>query len=129
MRKLERDSVDVLIKQEIAFFDQRDSSAGGLTSEVSTHPANVGAATGNVSAQMIIAGTFCLGSVLLAFIVDWRMAVVCLPPALVLAFAVSMLHITYVLPLTCWLASTGLAQCIQALALRGVCLWNYYYCC
>jgi ATP-binding cassette subfamily B (MDR/TAP) protein 1 len=92
MRKLKRDCVESLIKQEIAFFEHEDSSVGGLTSAVSTHPANVGAATGNVSAQMLIAGTFCLGSVFLAFILDWRTAVVCLPPVFVLTFAVSPLR-------------------------------------
>lgn len=89
MRKLKRDSLESLIKQEIAFFDREDSSAGGLTSAVSTHPGNVGAATGNVSAQVLTTLTFCFGSILLAFIFDWRTAVVCLSPVPVLAFTVS----------------------------------------
>lgn len=94
-RKLKRDSVDSLLKQDMKFFDHEDSSVGSLTSAVSTHPGNVGAATGNVSAQMLLTLTFCFGSVLLAFIVDWKTAVVCLPPVLVLAPAVS----RYLLPL------------------------------
>jgi ATP-binding cassette subfamily B (MDR/TAP) protein 1 len=104
MRKLKRDSVASLIKQEIAFFDHQDSSAGGLTSTVSSHPANIGAATGNVSAQMITTCVFCLGSVLLAFIIDWRTAVVCLTPTFPMAFAVGLLNVTWNFPLTCMLA-------------------------
>lgn len=129
MRKLKRDSVESLIKQEIAFFDHQDSSAGSLTSTVSSHPANVGAATGNVSAQMIIAGILCLGSVLLAFIIDWRIAVVCLPPTFVMAFAVGLLYVTCSSTLTCWLFAQGMAEYLHACALRGVYLDRcYQYC-
>jgi ATP-binding cassette subfamily B (MDR/TAP) protein 1 len=89
LRKLKRDSVEALVKQEIAFFDDDKSSAGALTSAVSTHPANVGAATGNVSAELLILGTFCLGSILLTFILEWKTAVVCLSPLPLVIFAVS----------------------------------------
>ncbi|KAJ9093316.1 hypothetical protein QFC20_007139 [Naganishia adeliensis] len=87
MRKLKRDSLETLIKQEIGFFDQEDSSAGGLTSAVSSHPANVGAATGLVSAQVLISITNLLGSVLMGLIIDWKIALVCLPPILILFFS------------------------------------------
>lgn len=88
MRKLKRDSLETLIKQEIGFFDQEDSSAGGLTSAVSSHPANVGAATGLVSAQVLISITNLLGSILMGLIIDWKIALVCLPPIIVLFFSV-----------------------------------------
>ena len=89
MRKLKRDSLETLIKQEIGFFDQEDSSAGGLTSAVSSHPANVGAATGLVSAQVLISVTNLVGSILMGLIIDWKIALVCLPPILILFFSVS----------------------------------------
>ncbi|GHJ89384.1 hypothetical protein NliqN6_5786 [Naganishia liquefaciens] len=87
MRKLKRDSLETLIKQEIGFFDQEDSSAGGLTSAVSSHPANVGAATGLVSAQVLISVTNLIGSILMGLIIDWKIALVCLPPILILFFS------------------------------------------
>ncbi|KAJ9118759.1 hypothetical protein QFC22_003980 [Naganishia vaughanmartiniae] len=88
MRKLKRDCLETLIKQEIGFFDQEDSSAGGLTSAVATHPANVGAATGLVSAQVLISVANLLGSLLMGLIIDWRLALVCSPPIVILFFSV-----------------------------------------
>ena len=78
-----------LIKQEIGFFDQEDSSSGGLTSAVSSHPANVRAATGLVSAQVLIAATNVVGSIWMGLIVDWKIALVCLPFIMLLLFSVS----------------------------------------
>ncbi|KAJ9101252.1 hypothetical protein QFC21_003471 [Naganishia friedmannii] len=87
MRKLKRDCLETLIKQEIGFFDQEDSSAGGLTSAVATHPANIGAATGLVSAQVLISVANLLGSLLMGLVIDWRLALVCSPPIVILFFS------------------------------------------
>lgn len=86
MRKLKRDSLDALIKQEVAFFDETEASAGGLTGSVSTHSSNVGSAIGLVSAQVLIAVTYLLGCLLIGFILDWRMALVGLPAIIFLFF-------------------------------------------
>lgn len=88
MRKLKRDSLGTLVKQDIGFFDQADSSAGGLTSAVSSHPANVGAATGLVTAQLLLLSANLLGSIMVGMILNWKMAIVCVPPILVLFFSV-----------------------------------------
>jgi ATP-binding cassette subfamily B (MDR/TAP) protein 1 len=89
VRELKTDSLEALIKQEIAFFDEEDSSSGNLTSKVSTHPANVGAASGLVTAQVIVTLTILVSSALLSLILEWRAAIVCLTPVLVLFFTVS----------------------------------------
>lgn len=116
MRKLKRDSLGTLVKQEIGFFDQADSSAGGLTSAVSTHPANVGAATGIVTAQLLLLTANLLGSVLVGMILSWKMAVVCVPPILVLFFSVCS-HSAFHTMCVDKLCHSGLAQCCHARAL------------
>jgi ATP-binding cassette subfamily B (MDR/TAP) protein 1 len=77
-----------LLKQEVGFFDQEDSSAGGLTSAVSSHPANVGAATGLVTAQVLIYFANLVGSLILGLILDWKVAIVCIPSIVILFFTV-----------------------------------------
>jgi ABC-type multidrug transport system fused ATPase/permease subunit len=88
VRKLERDSLGALLKQETSFSDQADNSAGGLTTAVSSHPANVGAATGLVTAQVLVLSLNLFASILAGLIINWRMAIVCIPPTLVLFFSV-----------------------------------------
>lgn len=88
LRKLKRDSLRTLIKQEIGFFDQKESSAGSLTSNVSSHPANVAAALELVTAQVIVTLTNVVGSMVLGMIVEWRTTLVCVPAILVLFFSV-----------------------------------------
>lgn len=84
VRKLKVDGLRALLRQEIGFFDHEDSSSGALTSAVSSHPANVGAATGLVLAQVIFSVVNLLGSVILGLALSWKAALVCLAPIFVL---------------------------------------------
>ena len=88
-RTLKRESLNSLIKQEIGFFDQEKSSSGGLTSAVSSHPSDIRAATGLVSAQVLVTATNVLGCIWTGLIIDWKIALVCLPTILILLFSVS----------------------------------------
>jgi ATP-binding cassette subfamily B (MDR/TAP) protein 1 len=86
MRKLKRDSVASLVKQEVGFFDEKEASVGGLTGMIATHSSNVGSATGMITAQVLIAFTNLLGSIVIGMILDWRIALVGLPSVTFLLF-------------------------------------------
>lgn len=85
---LTMDSLGALIKQEIGFFDHEVSCLGTLTSDVSSHPANVGAATGLVTSQVVLALTNVVGSIVVGMIVEWRTTLVCFPGIFLLFFCV-----------------------------------------
>ncbi|KAJ9098567.1 hypothetical protein QFC20_005909 [Naganishia adeliensis] len=87
MRRLRKQSMKALVRQEISFFDEANSSSGGLTSAVSTHPNNVGGATGVISGQLIVALANLSGSLLIGLILDWKTALVTVPLLLVLLFS------------------------------------------
>ena len=84
LRTLKYRGLSSLIRQEIGFFDAEEQAAGGLTAAVANHPSAVGAATGTILSQLIISLINLLGSVILAFILDWRIALVCLSPIIVM---------------------------------------------
>ena len=84
MRTLKKRGLAALLRQETGFFDAEDQASGGLTAAVSNHPAAVGAATGAILSQLIISAINMLGSVVLAFILSWKIAVVCLSPMVLL---------------------------------------------
>ncbi|CAO1619358.1 unnamed protein product [Sympodiomycopsis kandeliae] len=85
VRKLKLDAMRALLKQEVGFFDHEDSASGALTSAVTSHPANLGAATGLILSQVILVSTNLLGSIILGFSISWKACVVCLAPVFVLA--------------------------------------------
>ena len=84
MRKLKKEGFSSLIRQEIGFFDAEDHASGAMSAAVSSHPANVAAATGLVLAQVIIGSVNLLGSVILGLVLSWKTSVVCLAPIFVL---------------------------------------------
>lgn len=84
VRKLKLSALSALLRQEVGFFDHEDATSGALTSSVSSHPASVGAATGLILSQVILSLTNLLGSIILALVLSWRAALVCLAPVLVL---------------------------------------------
>lgn len=87
VRKLKVDGLRALLRQEIGFFDQEDSASGALTSAVSSHPSNVGAATGLILSQVILSLTNLLGSLILGLVLSWKATLVCLAPVFVLFVA------------------------------------------
>lgn len=85
---LTKDSLGSLMKQEIGFFDHEALGPGSLTSDVSSHPANVGVATGLVTSQVVLALTNVVGSTVLGMVVEWRTTLVCFPGIFLLFFCV-----------------------------------------
>jgi ATP-binding cassette subfamily B (MDR/TAP) protein 1 len=92
LRRLKRQSFAAVLLQEIGFFDAPENHAGSLTASVSSSPASVAAATGLTSSQLIVSCTNLVGSVILAFILSWKAAVVVLAP-LVILFVSSWLNV------------------------------------
>lgn len=86
-RYLKTRSLDALLKQEIGYFDRAEASSGALAASVSTYPSNVSAATGLVTSQVLISLANLLGSVILAFVLSWKAALVTLSPVVVLFFS------------------------------------------
>ncbi|WFD33295.1 ABC-type xenobiotic transporter [Malassezia cuniculi] len=72
-------SLSALISQEVAFFDEKSNSSGALGSAVFTHASNIGLATGMVATQLIMAIGNIIGSMIMSFVMDWRMSIVCIP--------------------------------------------------
>ncbi|KAJ9475209.1 putative Alpha-factor-transporting ATPase (putative) [Pseudozyma hubeiensis] len=87
MRKLKKEGLSSLIRQEIGFFDAEEHASGAMSAAVSSHPANVAAATGLVLAQVIIGIVNLIGSVILGLVLSWKTSVVCLAPIFVLFFS------------------------------------------
>lgn len=86
-RYLKARSLGALITQEIGFFDRAEASSGALAASVSTYPSSVSAATGLVLSQVLISMANLLGSVILAFTLGWKVALVTLSPVVVLFFS------------------------------------------
>lgn len=84
MRKLKKDGFTSLIRQEIGFFDAEEHASGAMSAAVSSHPANVAAATGLILSQVIISCVNLVGSVILGLVLSWKTALVCLAPIFVL---------------------------------------------
>lgn len=84
MRKLKKEGFSSLVRQEIGFFDAEEHASGAMSAALSSHPANVSAATGLVLAQVIIGSINLIGSVILGLVLSWRTSVVCLAPIFVL---------------------------------------------
>ncbi|PWN46891.1 P-loop containing nucleoside triphosphate hydrolase protein [Violaceomyces palustris] len=82
VRRLKKDGLASLIRQEISFFDSEENASGSLSSAVSSHPANVGAATGLILSQVIISMANLVGSIILALALSWKAALVVLAPIL-----------------------------------------------
>ncbi|WWD19426.1 hypothetical protein CI109_103886 [Kwoniella shandongensis] len=78
-RELRRESFRALIKQEIAFFEEKDSGSGTLTAAVSQHPANVGNFVGLILAQIISTSSNLVATLIMSFVLNWRLAVMVVP--------------------------------------------------
>jgi ABC-type multidrug transport system fused ATPase/permease subunit len=89
-----RESVRALLKQEVAYFEDtrhtagddkaggakdEGGSAGGLTAAVAYHPSNVGSVIGLILGQVIVSAAAFIGTIILAFTLTWRLAVMVLP--------------------------------------------------
>nr|CDI57199.1 related to multidrug resistance protein 1 [Melanopsichium pennsylvanicum 4] len=84
MRKLKKEGFTSLIGQEIGFFDAEEHASGAMSAAISSHPANVAAATGLVLCQVIISIVNLVGAVILGLELSWKALLVCLAPVFVL---------------------------------------------
>ena len=80
-------SLRAVMRQDIAFFDQKEHSSGALSSMIFNHSANVGTAFGAVLCQILIAFGNLVGSQIMAFVMDWRLAIAVFPAMLSLLAA------------------------------------------
>ena len=83
-RHLKRTALSSLMRQEIGFFDSRENASGALAADVNSHPASISAATGLILSQIVISLANLVGSVILAFVLSWKAALVTLSPVVVL---------------------------------------------
>lgn len=74
-----RESARALIRQDIPFFEKESGGTGSLTAAAAHHPANVGAVVGVVASQFITSGTNLFATLIMAFILTWRLAVMAVP--------------------------------------------------
>ncbi|CAO1615263.1 unnamed protein product [Parajaminaea phylloscopi] len=84
VRKLKIDGLTALLRQEVGFFDQQDTASGALASAISSHPSNVGAASGLILSQVVLSLTNLIGSLILGLVLSWKATLVCFAPVLVL---------------------------------------------
>jgi ATP-binding cassette subfamily B (MDR/TAP) protein 1 len=73
------EAVRHLVKQDIAYFEQKETGFGNLTAQATYHPSNVGAVVGVVLAQFISSGANLVATLILAFVLNWRLAVIAIP--------------------------------------------------
>ncbi|CAD6885097.1 unnamed protein product, partial [Tilletia controversa] len=85
LRLFQRDTLESLLSQEIGYFDAEDQASGGLTAALTSHPEKVGNASGIIFGQLLMSIVNVFGSVLLAFLLNWRGAVVELSPLILVA--------------------------------------------
>ena len=76
---LRRETARALIRQDIPFFEDKSSGTGNLTAAASTHPSNVGAFVGLILAQILNSVANFLGTLILGFVLNWRISVMSLP--------------------------------------------------
>lgn len=86
-KNLKYRALGALMRQEIGFFDKADAQSGALAANVAGYPASIAAATGLVLSQIIISLANLVGSVVLAFILSWKVSLVVLSPVVILFFS------------------------------------------
>jgi len=72
-------SLHAIMRQDIPFFDQKEHSSGALGSAIFNHAANIGSAMGVVLCQVLISFGNLLGAQILAFAMQWLLAISTFP--------------------------------------------------
>lgn len=73
------EAVRHLVRQDIAYFEQKSTGFGNLTAQATYHPSNIGAVVGVVLAQFVSSASNLLATTIMAFVLNWRLAVIVLP--------------------------------------------------
>lgn len=66
-----------MLRQDIAFFDKEENSAGALTSFLSTETTFLAGMSGSTLGTILMVSTTLIASVSLAVAIDWKLALVC----------------------------------------------------
>ena len=74
-----RESARALIRQDIPFFERESGGSGSLTAAAASHPQNVGNVVGVVMSQFVTSVTNLVATLIMAFILSWRLAVMAIP--------------------------------------------------
>ena len=89
-----RESARALIRQDIPFFESEAGGSGTLTAQAAHHPQNVGAVVGVVMSQFITSLSNLIATLIMAFILTWRLAVMAVP-ALALTIILGYLNLQW----------------------------------
>lgn len=73
------EAVRHLVRQDIAYFEQKSTGFGNLTAQATHHPSNIGAFVGVILAQFVSSAANLLATTIMAFVLNWRLAVIVLP--------------------------------------------------
>jgi ATP-binding cassette subfamily B (MDR/TAP) protein 1 len=73
------EAVRHLVRQDIAYFEQKDTGFGNLTAQATSHPTAVGNVIGVVLAQVVSSTSNLVATLIMAFVLNWRMAVIVIP--------------------------------------------------
>lgn len=82
LRRIRRDTLRQMLRQDISFFDASENTSGSLTSSIARDAQAIEGLTGATLALILSSSTMILGAIGIAFFVGWRMAFVvmfCLP--------------------------------------------------
>jgi len=74
-----RESARALIRQDIPFFEKESGGTGSLTAAAAHHPSNVGAVIGVVLSQFVTSSSNLIATLIMSFILTWRLAVMAVP--------------------------------------------------
>lgn len=84
------DAVRALLAHPMSFFEARgeeDRSAGAIGAAIDTYPQHVASATGLVMNQLLISIGVCVGNLILAIVLSWKVALPMLGPVVALVLA------------------------------------------
>lgn len=76
---LKRESLRALITHDVPFFEKAKEGPGGLAAAVTTNASAVGNFVGLIFAQVVMSWSNLLATLIMAFILEWRLAIMVLP--------------------------------------------------
>ena len=84
---LKVDTLYAILRQEVGFFDQSENASGTLGAAIFSHTANLGAALGTVTNQLVMSFGILIGSMIVALVMGPKMAASTVPVIVSLLFA------------------------------------------
>jgi ATP-binding cassette, subfamily B (MDR/TAP), member 1 len=78
VRRLTRNTLGQLLRQEVSFFDQASNSAGALTAKLSLDTMQASNMSGGNLGNLLISLSIVIGGISLSLALGWKLALVCL---------------------------------------------------